>query len=292
MSLKKYIEETARKLEAPITGDEFDFHINESLSIECEVVEHSDNSYVIAVDQLAYDMLKEADAIDESKMCEQCHMGSMYSTSEGKMQCDECGYSMTTESATRALQRARDSGIDVERNGIGDGYYIGRDVHDYGDNVKVAYNLYYLEDPAGLENELAPAFREVGGLDVSPYRPKPEEVKAAAVRLKIKDQVNSKLTNNESISEAEYQGRQVKLGKPMAGDTAKYKVYVRDPKTGNIKKVNFGDKNMSIKRDNPARRKNFRARHNCASKKDRTTAGYWSCRMWSKKPVSKILRGK
>ena len=54
---------------------------------------------------------------------------------------------------------------------------------------------------------------------------------------------------------------------------------VRDPKTGNIKKVNFGDKKMSIKRDNPARRKNFRARHNCAQKKDRTKASYWSCRL-------------
>ena len=66
-------------------------------------------------------------------------------------------------------------------------------------------------------------------------------------------------------------------------------IHVRDPKSGNIKKVNFGDKHMEIKRDNPARRKNFRARHNCSDKKDRTKAGYWSCRMWSKKPVSKIV---
>lgn len=93
---------------------------------------------------------------------------------------------------------------------------------------------------------------------------------------------------DESIAEAEYQGRQVKLGKPMAGDVKKYKVYVRAP-SGNVKKVNFGDKNMEIKRDNPERRKNFRARHNCSDKKDRTKAGYWSCRMWSKKPVSKIV---
>jgi hypothetical protein len=96
----------------------------------------------------------------------------------------------------------------------------------------------------------------------------------------------------KEVDEAEYQGRQVKLGKPMAGDVKKYKVYVRNPKTGKIKKVNFGDKGMEIKRDNPARRKNFRARHNCSQKKDRTKAGYWSCRMWSRKPVSKIVRGK
>src|SRR6056300_1227306 len=96
----------------------------------------------------------------------------------------------------------------------------------------------------------------------------------------------------EDLDEAEYKGRNVKLGKPMSGDVKKYKVYVKDPKTGNVKKVNFGDPNMQIRRDNPKARKNFRARHNCADKKDRTKAGYWSCRMWSKKPVSKILKGK
>ena len=90
-------------------------------------------------------------------------------------------------------------------------------------------------------------------------------------------------------NEAEYQGREVKLGKPTRGDVKKYKVYVKDPKTGNVKKVNFGDPNMEIRRDNPKARKNFRARHNCSDKKDRTKAGYWSCRMWSSKPVSKIV---
>lgn len=94
------------------------------------------------------------------------------------------------------------------------------------------------------------------------------------------------------LEEAEYKGRQVKLGKPMKGDVKKYKVYVRDPKTGNIKKVNFGDKGLSIKRDNPTRRKAFRARHKCSTRKDRTSASYWSCRMWSTKPVSQILKGK
>lgn len=96
----------------------------------------------------------------------------------------------------------------------------------------------------------------------------------------------------EQLDEAKYQGREVSLGKPMAGDVKKYKVYVKDPQTGNVKKVNFGDKKLSIKRDNPSRRKNFRARHRCSTAKDRTSARYWSCRMWSKKPVSKILRGK
>lgn len=82
------------------------------------------------------------------------------------------------------------------------------------------------------------------------------------------------------LGEAKYHGRTVPLGKPMKGDVKKFKVYVRDPKTGNIKKVNFGDKKMRIKKSNPKRRKSFRARHNCATAKDRTSARYWSCKKW------------
>ena len=82
------------------------------------------------------------------------------------------------------------------------------------------------------------------------------------------------------IDEAKYQGREVPLGKPMQGDVKKFKVYVKDPKTGNVKKVNFGDKTMRIKKSNPARRKSFRARHNCANPGPRTKARYWSCRKW------------
>ena len=84
----------------------------------------------------------------------------------------------------------------------------------------------------------------------------------------------------EEITEAEYQGRKVALGKPMQGDVKKFKVYVKDPGTGNVKKVNFGDPNMSIKKSNPKRRKSFRARHNCANPGPRTKARYWSCRKW------------
>ena len=95
-----------------------------------------------------------------------------------------------------------------------------------------------------------------------------------------------------TLTEAEYQGRTVSLGKPMKGDVKKFKVFVKDPSTGNVKKVNFGDKNMSIKRDNPQRKKAYRARHNCSNPGPRTKANYWSCRMWSSKPVSQILKGK
>ena len=84
----------------------------------------------------------------------------------------------------------------------------------------------------------------------------------------------------DSVTEAKYHGREVPLNKPMQGDVKKFKVYVKDPKTGNIKKVNFGDKTMRIKKSNPKRRKSFRARHNCANPGPKTKARYWSCRKW------------
>jgi hypothetical protein len=84
----------------------------------------------------------------------------------------------------------------------------------------------------------------------------------------------------DDVPEAKYQGREVPLGKPMAGDVKKSKVYVKNPKTGKVVKVNFGDKTMKIKKSNPKRRKSFRARHNCANPGPRTKARYWSCRAW------------
>ena len=84
---------------------------------------------------------------------------------------------------------------------------------------------------------------------------------------------------DETIDEAEYQGRKVKLGKPMKGDVKKFKVYVKNPK-GNVVKVNFGQKGVKIKKDNPNRRRSFRARHNCDNPGPRHKARYWSCRKW------------
>jgi len=92
------------------------------------------------------------------------------------------------------------------------------------------------------------------------------------------------------ISEAEYRGRKVTLNKPTRGDVKKFKVYVKDPKTGNVKKVNFGhggssakskgEKTMKIRKSNPKARKSFRARHNCKNPGPKTKARYWSCKKW------------
>lgn len=89
----------------------------------------------------------------------------------------------------------------------------------------------------------------------------------------IKDHINV-------LHEAEYKGRKVQLGKPMAGDIKKFKVYVKNDK-GNVVKVNFGQKGVKIKKNNPERRKSFRARHHCDTNPGpRWKARYWSCRKW------------
>ena len=90
--------------------------------------------------------------------------------------------------------------------------------------------------------------------------------------------------------DAEYRGRKVTLNKPTRGDVKKFKVYVKDPKSGNVKKVNFGhggtsakrkgEKTMKIRKSNPKARKSFRARHNCDNPGPKTKARYWSCKKW------------
>jgi len=79
------------------------------------------------------------------------------------------------------------------------------------------------------------------------------------------------------IPEAEYKGKKVQLNKPKRGGSKKFYVYVKNPKTGNVKKVSFGDTGLSVKLKQKGARASFAARHKCASKKDKTKAGYWSC---------------
>lgn len=110
---------------------------------------------------------------------------------------------------------------------------------------------------------------------------------------KLEEMVNEALTEyytmtEETLNEAEYKGRKVSLGKISKGDSKKYKVHVKNGK-GNVVKVEFGDPNMEIKRDNPARKKSFRARHHCENPGPRWKARYWACKTWSNKPVSKMV---
>lgn len=102
------------------------------------------------------------------------------------------------------------------------------------------------------------------------------------------------MENTEEINEAEHYGKEVTLNKPMRGGAKKYHVYVKDPKSGNVKKISFGDVHggLTAKVSDPKARKSFAARHKCNTKKDKTTAGYWACRLtkfghlWNSKTFS------
>jgi len=130
-------------------------------------------------------------------------------------------------------------------------------------------------------------------LDESKYEPFPEEDEMTFEDDDAFYEAFGELGFPEDETElfdAEYRGRKVPLNKPMRGDVKKFKVYVKDPKTGNVKKVNFGhggssarkagQKTMKIRKSNPKARKSFRARHNCANPGPKTKARYWSCRKW------------
>ena len=115
-----------------------------------------------------------------------------------------------------------------------------------------------------------------------------EEKQAEYEQIVDKPQLNA---FGEIDEDAEYQGRKVKLNNPTRGDVKKYKVYVKNEK-GNVVKVEFGDPNMEIKRDDPARRKSFRARHNCDNPGPKYKARYWSCKFWEKgKSVTDLMKG-
>lgn len=112
-----------------------------------------------------------------------------------------------------------------------------------------------------------------------------EELEGMLTELDEEQAYYDMLAEGETLEEAEYQGRKVTLNKPMKGDTKKSKVYVNSGKknadgTIKVKKVEFGDPNMKIRKSNPGARKSFRARHKCKNPGPKTKARYWSCKAW------------
>lgn len=117
-----------------------------------------------------------------------------------------------------------------------------------------------------------------------------KRLKAIEYFKHMKDEDIDLIFKDEEIADEEYQGKKVSLNKPFRNTEgkSKFSVYVKNDKN-NVVKVNFGDPNMEIKRDDPDRQKAFRERHNCTEKKDKTKAGYWSCKFWSSKNVGDLL---
>lgn len=148
------------------------------------------------------------------------------------------------------------------------------------------------DDEAGMaDNNLETLRRAIDGIDeiIQPGDNLPEWCQekiavAKSMLVNVWDYMKSeedrgKVQEDQEMDEAKYQGREVPLNKPMAGDVKKSKVYVKKP-NGKVVKVNFGDKKMRIKKSNPKRRKSFRARHRCENPGPKWKARYWSCRAW------------
>ena len=161
----------------------------------------------------------------------------------------------TTEGEARA--RSMDMGLD---GAIHVSTYDGQAVYMPAESHE-EYLAYYTPENEGMASEEA--------------EDEPTVDRMEALRVVISEILKS------DFAKAEYQGQQVTLNKPRRtpkGDSKKFEVFVQDG--GKVKRVTFGDPNMEIRRDDAEARANFRARHSCDSKKDKTSAGYWSCRMW------------
>lgn len=135
------------------------------------------------------------------------------------------------------------------------------------------------KDPCWKDYEMI-GMKKKNGKEVPNCVPKEEEYVSDAQRKAVWASKNEKGIKEDELDEATYKGKKVPLNKPMAGDVKKSKVYVDPDGDGKAKKVEFGDPNMSIKKHIPARRKSFRARHNCDNPGPKDKARYWSCKAW------------
>lgn len=243
-TLKEYIAESATWMDSPAEGDDFAIELEDGTLVETYIIEVADNCILL-------------DSTEEIN-CALAEWAALEDTDEGE------------------------SGVIMETMGygglVGEGQ-VKQEMHKAAERM----SLEQFVERYGDEEWVREFWNNVNGpLDEGNIEDLEKNIASAAVKPIPMEEDN--------MSEAEYQGRNVPLGKPMRGDVKKFKVYVKDPKTGNVKKVNFGhggtsakragQKTMKIKKSNPARRKSFRARHNCANPGPRTKARYWSCRAW------------
>ena len=247
--MKKLIDYIAES-ESPVVGDRFAINIREECLIESHIVDVVEDGVVIEGDERLLELL------------------------------EQYGYQLETVPRYGAVGSSP-----------GQGYTMGEDDINDACSDDSDQELRLIRSRAGLA-ETAPYQPETDADHNDPLAAKAaDDAAVGAMEEDGVDPVNAQGQDAEdlhgqatssvagAVDEAEYQGRKVQLGKKMAGDVKKSKVYVKGPK-GNVVKVNFGDPNMRIKKSNPARRKSFRARHNCDNPGPRWKARYWSCRSW------------
>ena len=250
-SLQYYLLEAAYEDLTPVTGDTvaLELPLTDSL-IEATVVEHRGDQFVLEMDDQAINLLTEAG-----------------------VQLDEI--SMT--SVSRRMSKGMNIKDDLSRH---------LDEDDNDSPVANAIIRRIMFQHPGVLSTHGPERVMQAAQEVADWVGDVDEIGSSDVSAWTRDAIRAlaelpdePMNVGDDLDEAEYRGRKVPLGKPMAGDVKKSKVYVKKP-NGNIVKVNFGDKKLSIKKHIPGRRKSFRARHNCANPGPRWKARYWSCRAW------------
>jgi hypothetical protein len=245
-SFKEYLVETELMEEFPSTGDVFELEIaREEIIVETTVIDVLDDGIVIEADDRLLQILRHVGYLEED---------SNMPTARDSISPIHGGNNRDIDEADAPSNQHTGSGSSQDMQ-------MAVDMAKHDARTRALSSIH---GPNYQDKEMPP--HEFGKVDLQSdgkggYR--------ATVPLTIKQQQN----------EAEYHGRNVPLGKPMAGDVKKSKVYVKNAK-GNVVKVNFGDPNMTIKKSNPKRRKSFRARHHCENPGPRTSARYWSCRAW------------
>ena len=284
-TLRDYITETEAWIDEPATGDDFAINLREECLIETYIVDTVEDGVVLQADEQMMSLLEQYGLIGE-------RIGRYGAVGSNAAQ----GYSIGEQDMS-----AQDHQKEIENDLVGEhGGGIGPRQHwqdlmkeepveeDFmGRMLELAGVEATVKETAPIEPETDAAHNNplaAKAADLAPVGADSSAGRTATIDEDGVDPVNAAGEDAEELegnmtAEAKYQGREVKLGKPMAGDVKKSKVYVRGPK-GNVVKVNFGDPNMRIKKSNPARRKSFRARHNCDNPGPRHKARYWSCRAW------------
>jgi hypothetical protein len=345
MSLKKYITESERAVAFPITGDVLEVVVREDfddeIAIDFPVVEHTDDSITLHLDEYAYGILEACNYVgddtdgvidppseDVEENAKTTTKGYRAITNEGtllerikdgKIYCPDaccgvkvmdctCGAKCPHCNCKQIQKLASDIKMFEEQASLYKRMGVPSSAEYYTRKLTEAVEQTekLIEDVEDVEAmitrrimnhpEFSDMVRQYGIEQITQairdtaefHGDDSDEIGSSDISAMVNDTIKSlKRVVEADIAEAEYQGRKVELNKPMQGDVKKFKVYVKDPKTGNVKKVNFGHggssvkgKSMRIRKNNPKARKSFRARHNCDNPGPKTKARYWSCRKW------------
>jgi hypothetical protein len=280
-TLKDYLAESETWMHTPAEGDAFAIELADGTLIESYIFEMADDSILLDATTEIVSILESWNLLSDQESDDAVILETMgYGTLVGEQELDEINRrGFLGALGVGAATAAGLMPTDAEACRLDDIPYINEilDKHKEMMASNPRYEQEVRKSIPDVDEWIKKRTRcigpDAGQVEVSK--------KLRPILEKYGVVIKAKQSSNEGeMDEAKYHGREVPLGKPMAGDVKKSKVYVRDPATGNIKKVNFGDPNMRIKKSSPGHRKSFRARHHCENPGPRTRARYWSCRAW------------